>query len=321
MSLRKKLLDTFGAQVSSDHERYPAEVKCLGLLYLYVGRYPRNNASRNRTVQECVNPSQSDRHYPELSCSETYGVVRKRQEEKKWNHLVGFAFSGGGTRAAAATLGQLRALRELGWLSRADYISAISSGSWTVVPYVYLPKGEGTDQECCANPDCITDEEFIGEYREPGQLTYENLYGKPNGKMAEAIHTSLVTAKFIKNAISFRGDEVYAKTVGELFLKDFGLYDSASESFFTWNEDTREAILTRQEQGSEELKRDDVEFITVTRERPYPIIGGTLISDDADPGKRDMHLFEMTPIYSGVPVHADISISKEFHETRVSSFL
>ncbi|VFN01765.1 MAG: hypothetical protein BECKG1743F_GA0114225_106153, partial [Candidatus Kentron sp. G] len=43
----KKLLDTFGAQVSSDHERYPADVKCLGFLYLYVGRYPRNNASRN----------------------------------------------------------------------------------------------------------------------------------------------------------------------------------------------------------------------------------------------------------------------------------
>ncbi|VFN05498.1 MAG: hypothetical protein BECKG1743E_GA0114224_108753, partial [Candidatus Kentron sp. G] len=39
---------TFGAQVSSDHERYPADVKCLGFLYLYVGRYPRNNASRNR---------------------------------------------------------------------------------------------------------------------------------------------------------------------------------------------------------------------------------------------------------------------------------
>ncbi|VFN07124.1 MAG: hypothetical protein BECKG1743E_GA0114224_111382, partial [Candidatus Kentron sp. G] len=30
------------------HERYPADVKCLSLLYLYVGRYPRNNASRNR---------------------------------------------------------------------------------------------------------------------------------------------------------------------------------------------------------------------------------------------------------------------------------
>ncbi|VFN07110.1 MAG: hypothetical protein BECKG1743D_GA0114223_109842 [Candidatus Kentron sp. G] len=50
MSLRKKLLDTFGAQVFSDHERYPADVKCLSLLYLYVGRYPRNNASRNTSL-------------------------------------------------------------------------------------------------------------------------------------------------------------------------------------------------------------------------------------------------------------------------------
>ena len=57
MSLRKKLLDTFGAQVSSDHERYPADVKCLGFLYLYVGRYPRNNASRNtqeQIIRNCI---------------------------------------------------------------------------------------------------------------------------------------------------------------------------------------------------------------------------------------------------------------------------
>ncbi|VFM95302.1 MAG: hypothetical protein BECKG1743F_GA0114225_100541, partial [Candidatus Kentron sp. G] len=28
-----------------------ADVKCLGFLYLYVGRYPRNNASRNTKPQ------------------------------------------------------------------------------------------------------------------------------------------------------------------------------------------------------------------------------------------------------------------------------
>ncbi|VFN07830.1 MAG: Uncharacterized conserved protein, contains HEPN domain, partial [Candidatus Kentron sp. G] len=38
----------------SDHERYPADVKCLGFLYLYVGRYPRNNASRNTQLQDSV---------------------------------------------------------------------------------------------------------------------------------------------------------------------------------------------------------------------------------------------------------------------------
>ncbi|VFN04340.1 MAG: hypothetical protein BECKG1743E_GA0114224_107166, partial [Candidatus Kentron sp. G] len=51
------LLDTFGAQVSSDHERYPADVKCLGFLYLYVGRYPRNNASRNTSLPNPTYPT------------------------------------------------------------------------------------------------------------------------------------------------------------------------------------------------------------------------------------------------------------------------
>ncbi|VFN01037.1 MAG: hypothetical protein BECKG1743E_GA0114224_103741, partial [Candidatus Kentron sp. G] len=33
---------------------YPADVKCLGFLYLYVGRYPRNNASRNKLSTRAI---------------------------------------------------------------------------------------------------------------------------------------------------------------------------------------------------------------------------------------------------------------------------
>ena len=51
----------------------------------------------------------------------------------------GIAFSGGGTRSAAASLGELRALHDLGWLARARHISANSGGSWAAVPYTYLP--------------------------------------------------------------------------------------------------------------------------------------------------------------------------------------
>ncbi|VFN00343.1 MAG: hypothetical protein BECKG1743F_GA0114225_104755, partial [Candidatus Kentron sp. G] len=32
------------------------DVKCLGFLYLYVGRYPRNNASRNTGVSPDERP-------------------------------------------------------------------------------------------------------------------------------------------------------------------------------------------------------------------------------------------------------------------------
>src|SRR5262245_3101030 len=50
---------------------------------------------------------------------------------------LGIAFSGGGTRSAAATLGQLRGLRANGWLEHVRYITAVSGGSWTAVPFTY----------------------------------------------------------------------------------------------------------------------------------------------------------------------------------------
>ncbi|VFM97694.1 MAG: hypothetical protein BECKG1743F_GA0114225_102601, partial [Candidatus Kentron sp. G] len=34
-----------------------ADVKCLGFLYLYVGRYPRNNASRNTRTDKAKGDS------------------------------------------------------------------------------------------------------------------------------------------------------------------------------------------------------------------------------------------------------------------------
>ena len=63
----------------------------------------------------------------------------------KLDHLlsrpnVGIAFSGGGTRSASATLGQLRALHYLGLLDSARYISCVSGGSWACVPYTFLPR-------------------------------------------------------------------------------------------------------------------------------------------------------------------------------------
>jgi hypothetical protein len=50
---------------------------------------------------------------------------------------VGIAFSGGGTRSASATLGQLRGLEQNGWLARVCYMTAVSGGSWAAVPYTY----------------------------------------------------------------------------------------------------------------------------------------------------------------------------------------
>ena len=74
----------------------------------------------------------------------------------------GVAFSGGGTRSATASLGQLRGLHKLGWLQRARYISSNSGGSWATVPYTYLPSS-------------ISDEQFLGSYISPEALNDGNL--------------------------------------------------------------------------------------------------------------------------------------------------
>ena len=69
----------------------------------------------------------------------------------------GVAFSGGGTRSAAASLGQLRALHELGWLRRARHVTSNSGGSWAIMPYIYLPLA-------------IDQEQFLGDYIPPAEF-------------------------------------------------------------------------------------------------------------------------------------------------------
>jgi hypothetical protein len=75
----------------------------------------------------------------------------------------GIAFSGGGTRSASATLGQLRALDNLGWLDKTRYISSNSGGTWVTVPYTWLP-------------EAIDEQTFLGEYIPPRQLSDANLH-------------------------------------------------------------------------------------------------------------------------------------------------
>lgn len=75
--------------------------------------------------------------YPEAS------IISQRKADilSDGNNLnFSIAFSGGGTRSAPATVGQLRALNDFGWLDKASYISSVSGGTWGTLPYVFLPK-------------------------------------------------------------------------------------------------------------------------------------------------------------------------------------
>ena len=186
----------------------------------------------------------------------------------------GLAFSGGGTRSASATLGQLRALHQLGWLKRARYISSNSGGSWVTIPYTYLPLD-------------IDEQRFLGEYLPPSKVNDENLHPEsPDPQsMGWAIHHA---ARELG-----KGDEAYSDIVGSIFLKPFGLYEN--RKFFTFHRDARETTLA----ANPELARHD--FQVVEREdRPYLVITGVMIGQQLSDDPEEYYPIDMTPLYTGI---------------------
>ena len=79
---------------------------------------------------------------------------------------LGVCLSGGGSRAASASMGELRGLRSLGLLDQVSALSTVSGGSWAGVTFTYLPSD-------------ISDDEFLGGVvPNPGDLTWEHHSGE-----------------------------------------------------------------------------------------------------------------------------------------------
>ncbi len=193
---------------------------------------------------------------------------------------LGLCFSGGGTRSASATLGQLRALRELGLIEQFGYLSCVSGGSWAAVPYTYLGG--------LANEDT-----FLGRYVPPERVTPESLEHLDRNGFAAAIADSVIFDNFLGHAARLAGDETYSRAIGDTFLEPFGI--DSLRRFFTLDSGSLADILGR---NKHMRKRD---FYRVRRNRPFLIAGGTVLRRENPRPKRRLH-FEMTPLYAGTYV-------------------
>lgn len=207
--------------------------------------------------------SDADFRYPELS----YPNIMGKKD-------VGIAFSGGGTRSASLTMGQLRGLEEIGVLKDIRYLSAVSGGSWGSMPFIYLDEG-------------IPDKQFLGTYLKPGEITIDKLEECPEHSMTYAISNSKIFNKFIKEIGA--GDERYARIISDIFLKPFNLGNL--RKFFTYNKDSLRHILER----NEKLTEDQFYLVNTRENRPYPIVGGTILRP-----KLNRYPFEMSPLYVGI---------------------
>jgi hypothetical protein len=220
--------------------------------------------------------------------------------------IFGLAFAGGGTRAATMALGQLRAFHELGWINKVHYISAVSGGAWAVTPYSFLP-GNGTDTgpdshawKIHGNPS-FGDRTFLGPYIPPEDIRWSEIKEEqPDGSLAKAISESWLGARTIWHLVSTFNDEAYATSVGDVFLKPFGL--SKRVGFFGYQRETFALRPSSVEHSGLPLKN----FHFLRCGRPYPIINATVITKGFRHTQDHLHRLEITPDYAGVPVRFNV---------------
>jgi hypothetical protein len=224
---------------------------------------------------------------------------------------VGIAFSGGGTRSASATLGQLRGLRENGWLKHVSYISAISGGGWASVPFTFTKRPL---------------DDFLGTYQPPKSLTQAAVEKIDNGRLAyviahsgllasalpegasaaakayEASHSSKVLTEILGLTNRFRReadrmDKTYARLLAPIFIdgkKNQELIEpgmTTATRLFSWN------TLTEDDMSS---SGDVSDFVVSGPNRPFLITTGTLVSARSDYEYPLLIPVEYTPLYVGV---------------------
>jgi hypothetical protein len=223
----------------------------------------------------------------------------------------GVAFSGGGSRSATATLGQLRALVALGWYQRLRYVSSVSGGTWGSLPFTYLPAA-------------YDDKVYLGPLVPPDQLKDSNFDGPAEGSAAWAISNARLVPAAIDALTSGEGDESYSAAVAHVFLDPFKLNDA--HRGFAWSIEHARQIATRNalcydthgndanqvpprrpcavnEAPGTVLRAED--FYVPRAGRPFHIVNGSLLAERShfrfkleDDSKFPL---QVTPYYSGVP--------------------
>ena len=220
---------------------------------------------------------------------------------------VGVAFSGGGTRSASATIGQLRGLYKNGWLPRVRYVTAVSGGSWAAVPFTYYP-GSLTALLGEAPLDPATIETMpaglladrvvrsglghVGLQEMPSLLP-DSIAGLDIVQLRKALVTARAGLRKIRKrevAEPERRNKTYAHMLGQIFLA--GLVPEGSQRPYAWDRDT--AIEMSMASG-----RPLGEFIVKPPDRPFLIVGGTLVKQAGADYPRLIPV-EYTPLYTGI---------------------
>jgi Patatin-like phospholipase len=236
------------------------------------------------------------------------GVPERPRLDAMRKDDVGVALSGGGTRSASASIGQLRALNRNGWLSHVRYVTAVSGGSWAAVPFTFYPgslddllgAGGALDPKTVQTvPAGLLAERVVnsklghvGLHEVPSFLS-DSIGGVDIGQYRRILLMARSAIRRIrKREVSEpdRQNKTYAHLLGQLFLDR--LVPDGNRRLYAWDRET--AIEMSQASG-----RPAGEFIVPPADRPFLIVGGTLVKQNGADYPRLIPV-EYTPLYTGV---------------------
>jgi len=247
----------------------------------------------------------------------TWKNIKKNVKERKMSfpesallkgrENTGFSLSGGGTRAYLASLGYLRGLLDLGLLEKTSYVSSVSGGTWANAAFTYFQE----------NSTGISLAEFLGELREPSQLTMKVL-DQIDHRSARA---SPVNINFFERIVEhlFAGmeaDEIYPQVVSEVFLEPAGI-KTGSQVY--WNEEHRKSVLKRNPQ------LNGVKSVVTDGSKPFAIMNAALLGPlEAVPFNThdDNYVsMEFNALYVGSPKRQTLEYTRNDSELAVGGYI
>lgn len=213
---------------------------------------------------------------------------------------VGICLSGGGSRAMTAGMGQLQALKTLTkngkcLLEQTKAISTVSGGSWVGTTFEYL-----TDAS-------ISDDDYLGTYTPPGNLTKEGLTDLPKSTIGYRCTSNFTIPDLLLQAfwLKLTGTSthmLWQTLIGIHILGYYGLSEAGAhrppDSFFTYDGTSLKAITKANPGLSSETAHLIASGASRTR-RPFLTCNMSMSIEMPD-GSKLLAPVQATPFFTGI---------------------
>ena len=200
---------------------------------------------------------------------------------------TGVCFSGGGTRAQCATVGQLRALSQLGLLSELRYISSVSGGSWASSAFLW---GSSAHE----------DSALLGAHTRPEDIDLDELKGViPADCILSTATTNLEKAFWQQHKAGTPGPRLWTEAVGAVYLAPFGLHSADAPAHIVADSARWSATVSR----NPGLAGAPTVSPRAPQRLPFHVINGCYLGPAAlEPLVHEAPVsFELTALYGGNP--------------------